>query len=289
MVGQLQLVAVKGPEAAFAHVADTTLDDLGWHGTPDMTIAVAEHQRLVDLLTAAGAEVVELPADERTTPDSMYTHDPGLVTEAGWLPFTMGKHLRRGEALAMGNIFTGRDIPVLEHMGGGEGDAAAVAEGGDLIWLDRSTLIAGRGFRTNAGGIGAVRAVVEPLGVEVIEMHLPYWRGADSILHLMSFISMLDDDLAVVYPELCPVPLIELLDGRGIAWVEVPPQEFDSQGCNVLALGPRHVVALEGNSVTKARMEAAGCTVETFSGTQISLLGDGGPTCLTRPLMRAQT
>ena len=161
----------------------------------------------------------------------------------------------------------------------------ATAEGGDLVWLDRLTLLAGRGFRTNAAGIEALRRVLAPLDVTVIPVELPYWNGPDECLHLMSFISLLDDDLAVVYPKMMPVPLYELLKRRGIQMVEIPDDELMTQGCNALAIAPRQVVMLAGNPVTRRRLEAAGCTVHEFSGQEISIKGAGGPTCLTRAVL----
>jgi N-dimethylarginine dimethylaminohydrolase len=156
-----------------------------------------------------------------------------------------------------------------------------------MLWLDERTLVAGRGFRTNAAGIARIRALLAPLGVETIEAHLPAWDGREGLLHLLSIISLVADDLAVVYRRLLPVPLVELLEARGVALVDVPDEEFPAMGCNVLALAPRKVVMLEGLPVTRGRLEAAGCTVSEYAGREISLLGNGGPTCLTRPLLRS--
>ena len=167
----------------------------------------------------------------------------------------------------------------------GRVEPPGTVDGGDTLWLDRETLLVGRGYRTNAAG-------VEQLGrafpdATVLSYDLPHWNGRDEVMHLMSLISPLDDDLALVYPRLAPVRLLELLAERGIAVVEVPDEEFESMGPNVLALGPRHALALEGNDETRRRMEAAGVDVVTYRGDEISRKGDGGPTCLTRPLLRA--
>jgi N-dimethylarginine dimethylaminohydrolase len=163
---------------------------------------------------------------------------------------------------------------------------AATAEGGDMVWLDSRTLVVGRGFRTNAAGVAALRELLAPLGVAVIEVHLPYGNGPGDVLHLMSLISLLDRDLAVVYRRLLPVPLFELLSARGIELVDIPDREYPSQGCNVLALAPRAVLMLAGNPETRRRLQQVGCAVQEYEGSEISLKGSGGPTCLTRPLLR---
>jgi len=162
----------------------------------------------------------------------------------------------------------------------------ATAEGGDLVWLDPHTLLAGRSYRTNDAGIAQLRAMLGPDGVTVLDFPLPHWDGRASVLHLMSVLSMLDDDLAVVYPRLMPVTLVELLERRGIEMVEAPDAEYDSLGCNVLALAPRRALIKHGNPETVRRMRAAGCEVWEFDGEEIGYKGSGGPTCLTRPIDR---
>ncbi|HET9437480.1 MAG TPA: arginine deiminase family protein, partial [Gaiellaceae bacterium] len=159
-----------------------------------------------------------------------------------------------------------------------------LAEGGDTVWLDESTLLVGIGYRTNAA---AVDALAEAFDVEAIAFDLPHWNGRGEVMHLMSLLSPLDRDLALVYPRLAPVRLLEVLAERGIAVVEVPDEEFETQGPNVLALGPRRALALEGNPETRRRMERAGVDVAVYRGDEISRKGDGGPTCLTRPLLRS--
>jgi N-dimethylarginine dimethylaminohydrolase len=203
------------------------------------------------------------------------------VTDRGAVVFQTGKIARRGEGPAFSDAFRKWGIPVLGII-----DGEATAEGGDMIWLDHDTLLVGRGFRTNAAGIRQLSTLLAPLGVTVIAVELPYWNGPNDVLHLMSFISLLDTDLAVVYRRILPVPLFELLTSRGVKLVDVPEQEYDSLGCNVLAIAPRRVVMAAGNSITRSRLEAAGCIVSEFDGREICLPGAGGPTCLTRPLWR---
>jgi N-dimethylarginine dimethylaminohydrolase len=155
------------------------------------------------------------------------------------------------------------------------------------VWLDHDTLLVGRGFRTNVAGIEKLSALLGPLGVAVIPVELPYWNGPQDVLHLMSFISLLDDDLAAVYRRIVPVPLYELLAARGVQLVDVPEEEYDSLGCNILAVSPRNLIMVAGNPITRSRLESAGCNISEFDGSEICLPGAGGPTCLTRPLLRA--
>jgi N-dimethylarginine dimethylaminohydrolase len=222
-----------------------------------------------------------LPADDRTGLDSLYAHDPVLVTNRGAIIFQTGKVARRGEGPAFADAFKTWDVPIL-----GTIDGPATAEAGDMIWLDHDTLLVGRGFRTNALGIERLSDLLSPLGVTVIPVELPYWNGPDDVLHLMSFISLLDDDLAVVFRRILPVPLFELLSVYRVQFVDVAENEYDTLGCNVLAVSPRNVIMADGNPITRGRLEAAGCKVSEFDGTEVCLPGAGGPTCLTRPLMR---
>ncbi len=283
MVAPLRRVIVKRPQDAYRSPDRIAAEwrPLAYTAAPDLASADAEHDDFTACLRAAGAEVLSLGPDDRTGLDSIYTHDPALITDEGMVIFQTGKLARRGEGPALGDALAAWRVPIL-----GVVDGDATAEGGDLVWLDRRTLLAGRGFRTNAAGVDTLRRLLKPLDVTVVDVALPYWNGPAECLHLMSFISMLDDDLAVVYRRLVPVALDELLADRGIELVEIPEEEFGSQGCNVLALAPRHVLMLSGNPKTRARMEEAGCTVEEFTGAEISLKGAGGPTCLTRPVWR---
>ena len=212
-------------------------------------------------------------------PDAIYVYDPALVTDDGAVMLRPGKEGRRGEVEVMAADFVEAGLPIAGRL-----DAPAMAEGGDTLWLDERTLLVGRGYRTNDEGI---RQLAEALpGVDVVAFDLPHLRGAGEVLHLMSLLSPLDVDLAVAYPPLMPVRLMELLVERGTEVVEVPDEEFETMGPNVLALAPRVALALEGNDETRRRMEKAGVDVRLYRGDEISRKGDGGPTCLTRPLLR---
>jgi arginine deiminase len=283
MVARLRRVIVKRPEEAFLSPGDIEKqwEDLAYTRPPHAAHAARDHRRFVTLMEEAGAEVLCLPADDRTGLDSLYAHDPVLVTDRGAIIFQTGKIARRGEGPAFADAFKVWDIPIL-----GVVDGAATAEAGDMVWLDHDTLLVGRGFRTNAAGIDRLSALLGPSGVKVIPVELPYWNGPQDVLHLMSFISLLDDDLAVVYRRLLPVSLFELLITRGVQLVDVPEAEYDTLGGNILAVSPRSLIMVKGNPITRSRLESAGCTVSEFDGSEICLPGAGGPTCLTRPLLR---
>ncbi len=277
MVAPLRRVVVRPPDEAFG-----AADAAAWHYTarPDLAAATREHQHLVRLLTDAGAEVILHDAPLQNLADAIYVHDPVLISDRGAILMRMGKPLRRGEEEAIGRCLERAGVPVHYRL---HGDA--LGEGGDCLWLDRETLAVGQGYRTNAAGLAQLR---EALGsaVNVVPVELPYYTGPDACLHLMSLISLVADDLAVVYPSLMPVPFYEMIGRRGIRMVEVPESEFLTMGSNVLALAPRRCLMLEGNPVTRARLESAGCTVVTYRGNDISLKAEGGPTCLTRPVLR---
>ena len=283
MVAPLRRVIVKRPAEAFASAAKIEAEwrDLAFTAAPDLGRAGAEHAAFVSVLQAAGAEVLYLPAAEGTTLDSIYVHDPGLVTEAGVVLFNTGKAQRRGEGPAMRAALEAWDVPVL-----GEVRAPATAEGGDMLWVDCRTLVAGRTYRTNAQGVSRIRELLAPIGVSVLETGLPCWNGPDDLLHLLSLVSPVAEDLVVVYRPLLPLPVLELLEERGFRLLDVPADEFLRMGPNVLALAPGKVLMLRGLPKTRVALERAGCEVHEYVGDEISLKGNGGPTCLTRPLQR---
>ncbi len=255
--------------------------DYGWRDAPDPALARDQHAELRRFLADAGAEVVVGTAPVPGDPDAIYAYDPVLLTDAGAILLRLGKPGRRAEPDAYAVDLATLGVPIVGALSG-----TATAEGGDMFWLDDRTLLVGLGYRTNVEGIRQLRALLEPDGATVEAFDLPHFHGPGECLHLMSFISPLDVDLAVVYLPMLPVRLVELLRERGVGFVEVPEDEFDSMGPNVLALAPRVALAVEGNPETRRRMEAAGVDVRVFEGSEISRKGDGGPTCLTRPLER---
>jgi N-dimethylarginine dimethylaminohydrolase len=253
----------------------------GWHSAPDPVRAAAEHEAFRDLLRDAGAEVIEGTTPAPGDPDAIYTYDPVLMTDEGAILLRPGKAGRRGEpAVAAVDLAAAgvRTVAALTDRG------PAFAEGGDLCWLDRSTLLVGVGYRTTSAGVEDLRHLLQD--VTVVAFDLPHLGGPAACTHLLSFLSILDKDLAVASLPHLPVRLVELLRDRDVRIVEVPGEEFDTMGPNVLALGPRVALALEGNPETRRRMESAGVEVRTYRGDEISRNGDGGPTCLTRPLDR---
>lgn len=280
MIGHLRKVLVKRPGAAFAGA-----DPAEWHYTarPDLEAARQEHDALVDLLRRADVEVLYHDEPQPGRADALYVYDPALVTDQGAVILRMGKDLRRGEEEPMARRLESLGVPLLYELHG-----SARAEGGDFLWLDHDTLAAGLGFRTNAEALRQLRGVLQGLGVTLLPVELPYYTGPEACLHLLSLISIVDERLAVVYPPLLSVPFWQELQARGFRLVEVPPEEFETMGTNVLALAPGLCIMLEGNPVTQARLVAAGCQVWTYRGGEISLKAEGGPTCLTRPILREE-
>ena len=278
MIAPLHKVLVKRPGGAFAGA-----DPARWHYTakPDLNAAQREHDALIQILLDAGAEVFYHHESQPERADAIYVYDPAIVTNGGAVILRMGKALRRGEEAAMARRLEELGVPVLATLGG-----EAMAEGGDLLWVDRHTLAAGVGFRTNAEGVRQLAEALRSVGVSVLPVELPYFGGPEACLHLMSLISIVDDKLAAVYRPLLSVPFWRELVARGFRFVEVPPEEFETMGPNILALAPGSCLMLEGNPVTRRRLEAAGCQVQTYRGREISLKAEGGPTCLTRPILR---
>ena len=277
-------VLVKHPREAFGDQRRITREwsALNYSGAPDLARAVEEHDRLVDILRESGARVELLPADGETTLDSIYARDASIVSPRGVILGSMGKPARAGEPAAQERALRAmKNAPAVA----GRIEPPGTLEGGDVIWLDDRTIVVGRGYRTNAEGVRQLRSLLGG-DVTLVEVPLPHWRGPADVMHLMSLISPVDKDLAVVYSPLLPVPFRELLLERGFTLVEVPDAEFESMGTNVLALAPRRCLVLDGNPRTRAALEAAGANVIEYRGDEISVKGAGGPTCLTRPLAR---
>jgi len=276
MTGLLRRVLVRAPrpEDAVAWRA------YGWRAEPDPARMLQEHEAFRAQLEEAGAEVILAETPVPMCPDSIYVYDPALVTDEGALLLRPGKEGRRAEVEAMAADLVEAGIPIAARL-----EAPATVEGGDTIWLDERTLLVGVGYRTNEAGVEALRLALPD--IDVLAFDLPHLHGPGEVLHLMSLVSPVDADLAVAYPPLMPTRLVQLLAARGVELVEVPEEEFESMGPNVLALGPRVALALEGNDETRRRLERAGVEILVYRGDEISRKGDGGPTCLTRPLLRS--
>jgi N-dimethylarginine dimethylaminohydrolase len=283
--GALASVLVKHAREAFINNATIHAQwkRLNFSSPPDLSRAVDEYDRFIEIISTAGCEILWLPADANTTLDSIYTRDAAILSERGIILSNMGKASRAGEPKAEERLLRPSGWRIAGSIA-----APGTLEGGDLIWLDRKTLAVGLGKRTNAEGITQLRRLLSDSVEEIIVAPLPDYPGQHDVLHLMSLISPVDRDLAVVYSRLLPDEFRQTLLQRGYRFVEVPDEEFDSMGCNVLALSPRECVMLNGNPKTRAALEKAGAQVHVYSGNEISLKGGGGPTCLTRPLARLQ-
>ncbi len=256
--------------------------DLGYLHRPQADLASRQHAELRRLLGDAGAELLSLPAEDGLSMDAVYSHDASLATDHGMILMSMGKAARGAEPARHASLFASLGLPIL-----GAIEPPGRVEGGDVLWLDDRTLLVGRGYRTNAAGIERMRGLLAPKGIEVIEAPLPHGPGPASCLHLMSLISILDDKAALVDLPWLSVPTVEILKRRDYSLIEIDPAERDSMACNVLALGDRRLAAIEENRRTNARLRERGFDVRTFPGSEICHNGGGGPTCLTRPILRA--
>ncbi len=278
MVAPLRRVLLVRPPA----VPDPELwRAFGYTHPIDQERAGSEHAALCRLLETLGVEVVCVESEDPTLQDVIFPFDPVLITDAGAILTNMGKPLRRAEVDFLARVLDQLGIPVLGRI-----EPPGTLEGGDCFWLDQRTLVVGHSYRTNHHCIEQLAALLSPLGVEVIAVDLPHWHGPTECLHLLSLISLVDDDRAVTYLPLLPVRLVQLLHLRGIELIPVPDDEFPTQGPNVLAVAPRVCVILRENQRTIAALEAAGCRVYTYTGDEISHNCAGGPTCLTLPLLR---
>jgi dimethylargininase len=275
MTGELRRVLVRSPRPGDLR----NWAACGWRAQPDPIAIAEEHEAFCALLEEAGAEVLLAESATQGNPDAIYTYDPALVSDGGAILLRPGKQIRRGEVAAMADDLERAGVPIARRL-----EAPALAEGGDFCWLDDHTLLAGRGYRTNDDGVAAVRRLLPDADVLVFD--LPHWRGRGEVMHLLSLLSPLAPNLVVAYPPLLPVRLAELLEERGIEVVAVPDGEFETMGANVLALAPRVALAVDGNPETRRRIEKAGVEVRVYQGEELSK-GDGGPTCLARPLVRA--
>ena len=283
MVGALERVMVCSPRTAGWNQSERVgrWKVLGFHHAPDFDAAQSQHEILCRELQAAGAEVVEMPAAPDLSLDAVYSHDASLPTDYGLIVMRPGKPNRVAEGPRHATLCESLEIPTL-----GTITAPGTTEAGDMVWLDSKTLLIGQGYRTNAAGMQQIRDLLTPKGVEVLSAPLPYGPGPSACLHLMSLISLLDEHTALVDLPWVAVETVELVKSRGFTFVEIDPSERDTLACNVLALGDTRLLAIEENHKTNARLRQAGFDVRTFPGSELCINGSGGPTCLTRPLLR---
>ncbi len=276
-------ILLKNPKDAFFNqrFVDSNWQDLNYTGPPDFDKAVEEFECFVELIKTQTSDIHFLPEDRRTGLDSIYTRDPVLMTRKGAVLCKMGKPQRDREPAVMGEYLESIGVPVLGAITG-----SGRLECGDVTWLKENVMAVGLTYRTNAEGVAQLKALIKNMVEGVIPVPLPHWNGQNDCFHLMSIISPIDEDLAVVYSRLMPVPFRQRLLDWGIELIEVPDDEFESMGCNVLALAPRRCVVVAGNPTTRKRLERRGAEVLEFSAENLCLKGGGGPTCLTRPLLR---
>lgn len=283
MVGPLRRVLVCSPRTAGWNQLERVAcwRDLGFLHAPDFGKAQAQHEVLCRELSAAGVEVAELPAAADLSLDAVYTHDASLATDFGLIVMRPGKANRVAEGPYHGSFCAQLGIPSLARI-----IAPGTTEAGDILWLDGKTLLIGRGYRTNGAGIQQMHDLLGPKGIEVLSAPLPHGAGPSTCLHLMSLISLLDERTALGDLSWLAVETVELLQARGYKFIEIDPSERDTLACNVLALGNKRLLAIEENRKTNDRLRAAGFDVRTFPGDELCVNGGGGPTCLTRPLLR---
>lgn len=284
MVGKIKRILVKHPKDAYQNQLkiDGESKKLNYLAKPDYKKSTSDYERLIDFFKTNNIEIHYLPIDEDTSLDSIYTHDPCIISNSGVILSNMGKKDRQTEPEAIASYFNSINIPIL-----GQIKSPGTLEGGDVVWIDERTVAVGEGYRTNAEGIRQLKSLLKSDVDKVITVPLPHWTGSADCLHLMSNVSPIDHDLYLVYSKLLPVSFREYLLERGIKLVEVPDEEYDSMGCNVLAVSPRKVIMINKNPITQQRLEAENVEIHTYDGSEISIKGSGGPTCLTRPFMRS--
>ena len=283
MVDTLRKVMVCSPEAAGWNSAEQVARsrELGYPHPPNFDLAKSQHQALCRILEHEGAEVVHLPSATNLTLDAVYTHDASLPTDFGMIPMNPGKPNRVLEADHHRAYCGSLGLPTL-----GEIKTPAKTEAGDMVWINSHTLLVGHGYRTNSAGIAQMRDLLKPHGVDVLSAPLPYGPGPSACLHLMSLFSLLDEKTALVDLPWLAVETVELLKDHEYRFIEIDPAERGTLAVNVLALGERRLAAIEENEKTNQRLRDAGFEVHTFPGSEICINGSGGPTCLTRPLLR---
>ncbi|UCE94947.1 MAG: hypothetical protein JSV73_06695 [Flavobacteriaceae bacterium] len=281
---QLESVLIKPVDSAFVsqEKIDQEWNDLNYLEKPDFELAKEEYKNFEVIFLNKKIKVHHLSENDQLSMDSMYCRDASIATDFGVILCRMGKTERQGEPLAQKEFFLEQGIDIL-----GTIEAPGTLEGGDVAWLDERTLAVGHTYRTNRSGIEQLKSMLEPHGVEVVVIELPHYKGPSDVFHLMSIFSPVAEKLAVVYSPLMPIYFRNDLLRRGYELVEVPDEEFESMGCNVLSIGPKQCIMIEGNPVTEQGLRDKGCEIYLYKGEHISVMGGGGPTCLTRPLKRS--
>jgi len=284
MVNPIKKIILKHPKDAFKDqdTINKQFSRLNYFEAPNFNKAISDYDKFVGLLISFDIELHFLPKDNSTSIDSIYTHDPCVVSNNGVILCNMGKKSRLAEPNTMEDYFKSIQLPILGRI-----KAPGTLEGGDVVWIDEKTIAVGEGYRTNKEGIKQLKHLLSDQVEKVISVPIPHWTGPKDCLHLMSNISPIDHNLYLVYSRLLPVPFRKYLLDRNIELIDVPDEEYESMGCNVLAVAPRKVIMINGNSITKQLLEKKDIDVYTYDGAEISIKGAGGPTCLTRPFVRS--
>jgi N-dimethylarginine dimethylaminohydrolase len=281
--GKIIDVYVKPVDSAFQSQQKISQEwsDLNYLGEPDFKKAIQEYDEFHSILKNENINVHQFSPSAILTLDSMYCRDASIVTDFGIVLCQMGKQQRQQEPKACESDYINDGFTVLGKITG-----KGQLEGGDVAWIDDRTLAVANGYRTNDEGFRQLSALLNPHGIETMQVDLPHYKGTSDVFHLMSIFSPIDKKKAVVYSPLMPVRFRKYLLDRGFQLIEVPDEEFESMGCNVLAVAPSKCIMVKGNPITKQRILNAGCSLVEYDGQEISVKGGGGPTCLTRPLRR---
>ena len=283
MVDPIKKILLKHPSNAFLNQRNINKQylELNYLAAPNFNSAISDYEIFVDLLKSFDIEIHYLPKDKSTSLDSIYTHDPCVVSNKGVVICNMGKKARKPEADSMKKFFHSIEVPILGRI-----QSPGTLEGGDVVWINENTIAIGEGYRTNKEGIEQLKFLLSDQIESIITVSMPHWNGPHDCLHLMSNLSPIDHDLYLVYSRLLPVSFIKYLLDQNIELIDVPDDEYESMGCNVLAIAPRKVIMISGNPKTKQLLENKGVEIHTYDGSEISIKGAGGPTCLTRPFLR---
>ena len=283
MVDPIKKILLSHPKNAFfnQNKINSEFKELNFFDAPDYNESLNEYEAFIDILKFHNIELYFLDGDNTNTIDSIYAHDPFIISNDGAIICNMGKKNRISEIENVKIFLKNNEIPIL-----GEISAPGKLEGGDIVWIDKHNIAIGIGYRSNIEGAKQLGEILSDCVKNIIPVPLPHWNGPNDCLHLMSNLSPIDSNLFLVFSKLLPVQFIQYLKENKIELIEVPFKEYETMACNVLAIAPREVIMLEGNPITKNLLENENVIVHTYKGSEISLKGAGGPTCLTKPLLR---
>jgi dimethylargininase len=282
MTSALRRVALSKPGVALLE-ADAAVWNYG--PTFDRHKVLAQHKTFSDLLVGHGVDIVWMDEDNPKIADAVFSYDASLMTPAGAILMNPGKSLRQGEQALHQAFYQRQNIPVI-----GEITGDATAEAGDTLWLDNNTLAMGRGFRTNQSGIDQMTEILADQGITVHAFDVPYYHGAAACLHLMSLVSLVDTKTAAICETLFPVSLYQLMQAMGYNFISLPYDEYQASGTlsgNILTVAPGESIMIDGFPETRNALEAAGINLQVFDGDALCIGCEGGPTCLTRPILRS--